>query len=112
MVLGNLPPQSRRADYIETLELTSADAPHDLTDLNAAGLVSAGSAAIRKLNSETDLVSVSWGAGLTSPSLGILQWWFAPSALLGLPAGNYRLLVSLTASGQAIELVDAVLPLT
>ncbi len=109
MFRGTLAPQSRRADYFETLELTEDEDPYALI---STSVITAGSVSLCKPMSDSATASVSLGAGLTIPSTGILQWNFPASTLSALEPGPWRLLVSITAEGQIVELVDAQISLT
>lgn len=110
MLSGNFDLQSRRAPWIESFSIDDADAPHDPIDLNAA--VTAASARICKPGSDTAILEKTWGAGVSSPALGTLLWRFEATELATLSPGTWRFLLVLTAGGELVEVLDAVLPLT
>lgn len=109
MITGTLPAQSRRATYADALELKDSETGDAIA---WTGVVS-GEVRLCKMGTDCALVSKSLNAGLTLPADGIIAWQFEPSDLSALPEVHYRLLVLLTMStGQVVEILDAVLPLS
>lgn len=110
MFTGPIKPQSRRATYADSLEISDFDSPHDLFDWAA---VSAVSVAICPANSEEPLIQKTRGAGVVTPSNGMVEWTFTPSDLGSLCAGSYTLTGFYTSAfdGSVIQFMSAPLPL-
>lgn len=109
MQRANSPPQSRRATYVDTVELTD---PTTRELLSLVGLTAA-TASICLPFKDVALVEKTLGAGVTAISPGFLQWRFDVSDLEALAApGDYRFLLLATVSGDVVELVDEIVSFT
>src|SRR5215207_4080698 len=108
MLTGNLPPASRRATYVETVELLESESPYDPIPLSA--VVEGGTVELMGLDdtSETALISKTWGtdsyAEMTGAP-GVVFWRFEVSDLEELPAGDYRLLATLEGQSETMTLI-------
>jgi hypothetical protein len=107
MFTGVLPPVSRRGTYTDTIELTSDD---DGSLIDLSGL-SAVVVALSETGDTTSVASVSLTSGVVIPALGIIQWRFEQGVMGGLDQETYTLTVTVTGSGDTVEIVNASLPI-
>lgn len=123
MYLVNFPQVSNSADWIETIELVSADddTPIDLTGCTitlqvwpqtnrgqGTGLNYYSGAL---LNNSPLLEASTTNGKLTVPSAGVIQWTFRVSEVSALQAGFYEVGLTIQKSPDTVQVLLGLLPI-
>src|SRR5437764_9135425 len=105
MFTETLPSLSRKATYVETLELTSAD-DGSLIDLTGAAIT----VSLAEPDDDAFATATVDGGGVTIVSPGVIQWRFEQPVMSRADVESYQLSVVISRDGDSTEILNASLP--